>query len=155
MEINTGSILSRVSIKAARPCFLEIFQPPPATIYLKSRKRFHAELNPDECAASPGSLSSHPSSLPPFPTERDFHPRPLYSLSSEPPSHDIPAPVKDLFVSLGRAPWRLNCRRFSMGTLRRPQPEGKLAWGKPVYIRSRTRHVRKNRATLSRSFEPA
>lgn len=141
--------------KAAHPCFLEIFQPQPAAIYLKSRKRFHAELNLDECAASPRSLSSHRSFSPPSPSERDFHPRPFYSLSPEPPSRDSPTPVKDLLVSLGCAPWHLNCRRFSMGTLRRPQLGRKLARGKPVYIRSRTRHVRKNSATLSRSFEPA
>lgn len=79
-----------------------------AAIYLKSRKRFHAELNPDECAASPESLSSHRSSLPPFPTGARLPPSPARSIPYHPnhPPAAPPRPSKtSSFLSVHRGAW--------------------------------------------------
>lgn len=79
-----------------------------AAIYLKSRKRFHAELNPDECAASPESLSSHRSSLPPFPSRARLPPSPARSIPYHPnhPPAAPPRPSKtSSFLSVHRGAW--------------------------------------------------
>lgn len=89
----------------ARSCFPEISQLFSLRLrrYISkvSRKRFHAELNSDECAASLGSFSS---------SQRGrgggFHHRPLSIPYHATPSRDPAAPVKAHrrhLVSLGRA----------------------------------------------------
>jgi len=122
-------------------------------MYPQSRKRFHAELNPDELCSI--ARAGSPSFL--IHGVRLRLSRPLYSLSPDPPIYDFDSrPRLPFLVSLGGA-WIVVDFLWTHArtqTHRRPHSRGKLVREKPVYIRSRARHARKNRATLSRSFDP-
>lgn len=75
----------------------------------QSRKRFHAELNSNERAASLECFPPFPPAEHPSPPPLSFHFSGCFSSAV--------VPVRSLLVSLVYVQARLNCRRFSMGAV--------------------------------------
>lgn len=125
-------------------CFLEISQPPPAPLYIWSLVSvFTRNWTPTSVRHRPNPfLLTVPPCLP-SPVERDFHPRPLalFLITRTTLPRLPPTPVKDFLVPLG-APWRLNCRRFSMGTHSVGHSQRENSLGESLFIFAVARDTR-------------